>query len=289
MSTYRGDEHAGIPDAAARNTRGTGGWRRRVRTNVRMMVSLVVCCALMFWVLRIVWESQHPAVRAVKALDATDAEVRLIAVRELQLADPNATRRAVVPLVSRLGDADRDVRAAAAEALGTIVAQPTTSDRPALADARAAAAALLRALRDEAPSVRIAAAMSLWSIAQSKQPELDFELAASTLVEGLGDPDPVVRRQVLHALALIGPRASDDPPPAVVAALEDTDPAVRQEVVSTLGSYVRGLHRLVPALVRAVERDGPAAARSTSGSWLVSVRTRTRHNQTRLSRKTFPP
>jgi HEAT repeat protein len=223
------------------------------------MVSVVVCCTFVFWVLRVEWESQSPAVRAVKALDAADAADRLIAVRELQLADPAATRGAILPLVSRLGDADRDVRAAAAEALGTIVAQPATADRPVPADARAAAAALLMAMRDEAPSVRIAAAMSLWSIANSEQPELDFELAASTLVEGLGDPDPVVRLQVLRALDTIGPRASDDPPPAVVAALEDTDPSMRKQVLSTLGSYVRGLHRLVPALIRAVERDGPAA------------------------------
>ena len=96
------------------------------------------------------------------------------------------------------------------------------------------------------------------SIANSKQPELDFELAASALVERIGDPDPVVRAQVLHALGKIGPRAADDPPPAVVAALEDTDPSVRKQVVNTLGSYVRGLHRLVPALFHFVEGDGPA-------------------------------
>ena len=96
------------------------------------------------------------------------------------------------------------------------------------------------------------------SIANSKQPELDFELAASALVERIGDPDPVVRAQVLHALGKIGPRAADNPPPAVVAALEDTDPSVRKQVVNTLGSYVRGLHRLVPALFHFVEGDGPA-------------------------------
>jgi HEAT repeat protein len=222
------------------------------------MVLLVVCCALIFWVLRVVWESQNPVVRAVRSLDDADAAHRLIGVRELQLASPNASRRAIVPLVSRLGDADRDVRAAAAEALGTIVARPAMADRPVPANARAAAAALLGALRDEAPSVRIAAAMSLWSIGNSKQPELDFELAASTLGEGLGDPDPAVRRELVRALEAIGPRASDDPPPAIVAALEDTDPSMRKQALSTLGSYVRGLHRLVPALIHAVERDGPA-------------------------------
>jgi HEAT repeat protein len=205
-----------------------------------------------------VWKSQNPAARAVRALDAADAADRLIGVRELQLANPNAARRAIAPLISRLGDADRDVRTAAAEALGTMVAQPAMADRPIPADARAVAAALLRALRDEAPSVRIAAAMSLWSIGNSKQPELDFELAASALVEGLDDPDPAVRRELVRALGPIGPRASDDPPPAIVAALVDTDPSMRNQALSTLGSYVRGLHRLVPALVDTVERDGPA-------------------------------
>jgi HEAT repeat protein len=259
MSTYQGDEHCGIPDAAAGNMRGTGGWRRRVRTNVRTMVALVVCCGLIFWALRVVWESQNPSVRAVKALDAADAARRLIAVRELQLAGPTAMRGAVLPLASRLGDADRDVRAAAAEALGTILAQPATANSPVPADARAAAAALLRALRDKAPSVRIAAAMSLWSIANSKQPELDFELAASTLAEGLGDPDPVVRVQVVYALGMIGPRGSDDPPPALVAALNDADVTLRGAAVGALSRYGRGMQRLVPALIRAVERDGPAA------------------------------
>jgi HEAT repeat protein len=222
------------------------------------MVALVACCALIFWTLRVVWKSQNPAARAVRALEAADAADRLIGVRELQLANPNAARGAIVPLVLRLGDADRDVRAAAAEALGTIVAQPAMADRPVPVDARAAAAALLTALRDEAPSVRIAAAMSLWSIANSKQPELDFELAASTVLEGLGDPDPAVRRELVRALGAIGPLASDDPPLAIVAALEDTDPSMRNQALSTLGSYVRGLHRLVPALIHAVERDGPA-------------------------------
>ena len=274
MSTYQRDEHPGRPETAAGDMRSTGGWRRRLRTNVRTMVAFAVCCALGFWVLRVVWESQNPSVRAVRALEAADAADRLIAVRELQLAAPNATRGAIVPLVSRLGDADRDVRAAAAEALGTIVAQPATADRPVPSDARAAAAALLRAMRDEAPSVRIAAAMSLWSIANSRQPELDFQLAAGTLVERLGDPDPVARMQVVRALEKIGPRASDAPPPAVVAALENTDPSVQQQAVSILGCYVRGLHRLVPALIRVVERDGPTA-RATDLQLLAYLRPRT--------------
>jgi HEAT repeat protein len=101
--------------------------------------------------------------------------------------------------------------------------------------------------------------MSLWSIGNSVQPELDFELAASTLTEGIGDPDPVVRLQVVRALEMIGPRGSDDPPPALVAALNDADVLLRGAVVGTLSRYGRGMHRLVPTLIRAVERDGPAA------------------------------
>jgi HEAT repeat protein len=223
------------------------------------MLALIVSCGLMFWALRVVWENQNPAVRAVKGLDAANAADRLMAVHELQTADPKATSGAIVPLISRLGDAESTVRAAAAEALGTIVAQPGTANSLVPTEARAASAALLKALRDEAPSVRTAAAMSLWSIANSNPPALDFELAVRMLVERLGDPDPVVRLQVVRALAKIGPRAFDDPPPALVAALKDADVSLREPVVNALGGYVRGLHRLAPALVRAVERDGPKA------------------------------
>jgi HEAT repeat protein len=259
MNTPPKDAHSALPDPAAASSHTKGGWRRNLRSNTQTMLVLVICCGLSFWAVRVVWEMNNPLARVARALDQADASTRLIAVRELERSDDTA---AIPLLVSRLDDSDARLRAAAAAAIGTIVAQPKTAKTLGADEAHAVATKLLATLRDEAASARFAAAMALRSLAASKQPQFDFERAAGALVERLDDPDVVVRREAVGALAVIGPMAADDPPPRLVAALEDPDKSVRETVVNALGRYIHGRHRLVPALIRRIERDGPEVRES---------------------------
>ena len=111
----------------------------------------------------------------IQALGDSDRAVRCAAAEALgKLGDPQA----VPPLIQALGDSDWDVRCAAAEALG------------AIGDPQAVPA-LIQALGDDWYDVRRAAA---WALGDLGDPQ-----AVPPLIQALGDSDWAVRRAAAEA------------------------------------------------------------------------------------------
>jgi HEAT repeat protein len=218
---------------------------------------LVACCAIVLWSARVWWryrDLDNAAVdRAVQAFESPDAVERLSAVRELGRFGLKAHEAALPPLFAALKDADGDVRAAAAEAIGNVLADA--------GGAGAAAPSLVRCLQDKEPVVRAAAARALGSIAAKKRAagKTPIEAAAvlGTLVKLLSDQHARVRSAALAALADVGPGAAVAPPPELIAALQDPSADNRAEAAAAIASFDRGLDPVIPLLLRAIEDAGP--------------------------------
>lgn len=127
-------------------------------------------------------------------------------------------RESAAALVDKLEDSDRNVRWAAASALGAMHAEQ-------------GAAALIRVLADEDPGVRRAAAQALAHLGPG---------AITPLSEALGHRDPGARVHAAYALAEIGRDADDE---AVVSALnsalQDDEFIVREAVACALKNIQR--------------------------------------------------
>ncbi|MBW7863189.1 MAG: HEAT repeat domain-containing protein [Candidatus Hydrogenedentes bacterium] len=117
--------------------------------------------------------------RCVKRLQSKDSDERLAAAEALgRLGDA----RAIDPLTEALGDANRNVRKAAAaalERLGVFEVEPH-----------------LRALQAKSAEVRLKAARALGQLGDPR--------AVQPLIQTLGDPDTPVRRAAVSALESLG-------------------------------------------------------------------------------------
>ncbi|MFI5460104.1 MAG: HEAT repeat domain-containing protein [Isosphaerales bacterium] len=230
---------------------------RRFQTGVRTLIVLVACCGLLLWAGRYLWESQHPAVAAVRGLQAPKASERINAIRDLKSVDQQESMLAIPPLLARLGDTDAEVRAAAADALGLLGGNAVKTDSSGN-KVRAAVSALLASLDDPETAVRIAAADALGQIAGSDPAGvIDLKPPHAAFMEMLGDRDDQVRGAAIRALGVVGPRISDDPPPALIAALEDESAGNRAAAVDALVNFTGGLHRSMPSLLRFLEKARP--------------------------------
>jgi HEAT repeat protein len=121
-------------------------------------------------------------------------------------------------LVGYDGDGSDGARAIGAEMLGECGPR-----------AMSAAPALLKRLKDEEGSVRVASALALLRIA----PDPHGAAAMATLIGELKNPDLLVRILAADALGTLGPRAKDAAA-ALKAASEDPEPEVRQAVKDAL-------------------------------------------------------
>jgi hypothetical protein len=93
----------------------------RFQTGMRAVIALVACCGVLFWAARYLWESQHPGIAVARGLQTRAATERLKAIRDLaSICLIEDSTIAIPPLVPRLADSNAEVRAAAAEALGSL-------------------------------------------------------------------------------------------------------------------------------------------------------------------------
>jgi len=232
---------------------------QRFQTGVRTLIVLVACCGLLFWAGRYLWESQHLAVAAARGLQARKASERINAIRDLRSVDQQESALAIPPLLARLTDMDTDVRAAAADALGLLGGNAVKTGSGGN-EARAAVSVLLTSLDDPETAVEVAAADALGQIAGSDPAGvIDLKPLHAAFMEMLGDRDDQVRRAAIRALGVVGPRVSDDPPPALIAALEDDSAGNRAAAVDALVKFTHGLHRSLPSLLRFLEKARPEA------------------------------
>jgi HEAT repeat protein len=155
----------------------------------------------------------------IQALGDSDRDVRCAAAEALvKIGTP-----AVPPLIQALGDRSENVRAAAAEALGAI------GDPQAVPP-------LIQALGDSDWDVRCAAA---WALGKLGDPQ-----AVPALIQALGDYDG--RFTAAEALVRIGAPAV----PALIQALGDSNWAVRHAAAWALGKL--GDPQAVPPLIQAL-------------------------------------
>jgi hypothetical protein len=239
------------------------------------MALLVISCALLFLTLTVaaghairIWrahrmarmEKQYaPLVIRLANEEETDEEAmrRLVALesRQWAAAGPVAirlledlrgpARDRLVELFERRGVTGQAVddirsripatRARAAEVLGLL------GHRPAVPELR-------RVLRDRDPDVRQVATRALGRI--------EDPAAVLPLIETLGADRPVPKHIVAQAVRRLGPSVL----PALSAAVNHTDPEVREVAIETLG--MAGGHDAAPAIIAALGADDVAVVRA---------------------------
>jgi HEAT repeat protein len=182
----------------------------------------------------------------------------------------------VTALCRTLDDEDADVRVESARALDEAVRTALTTGTHQ-AEALAGISALFRSLKTEPRAdVRLASARALQSACRtvlenqsvpSKRlnAPFDYGLRCVALVQALKDKDAGVRQAAAETLAFMGPQASDAPPAALLAALDDEAPEVRRAAALALGSlkgpfpyckrFAKDLDPAIPLLLRGIERE----------------------------------
>lgn len=136
------------------------------------------------------------------------------------------------------------------------------------------AAQMVEALKPvlEPPGTRVIKMFREWGVADTAADSLARigEPAAPALIEGLADPNPMVRAQSARALARMGAKAHSAVP-ALIIALDDEDVNVRTNAARALGQIGPEAEEAVPALMRAmrdpanqgpIETEAPAPPRS---------------------------
>jgi hypothetical protein len=144
---------------------------------------------------------------------------------------------AVNPVMQALGDADPDVRSAAAWAFSQMAGAGV-----------AAVAALEKALADSNPRVRSLSAVALWSMGPTAV------AAVPALITALNDPIAYVRAPAADALGNIGPSAKAAVQPLGERLLATDEQAyVLRSVASALGSIGPDAAAALPALQEALK------------------------------------
>jgi HEAT repeat protein len=235
---------------------------RRSRSGVRGLLVVIACCGVLMWATRSLWDSQHPAIAAARGLEARQASSRIAAIRHLASVGTDDSIIAIPPLIARLGDTDADVRAAAADGLGLLGSSAVNAGL-GKNEVLAAMTGLVGLLSDQQPAVRIVAVNALGSIANCDTTKMiELAPAANALVPILDEPITDVRASAIGALGFVGPRVLVEPPPAIVAALEDESVQIRAAAVASLTKYTRGLPRLIPSLLDSMHKARPEARTS---------------------------
>jgi HEAT repeat protein len=254
------DEDLRRPESAARaegyGVRGRGKPRRAVKYLALVLVGLLGVLAT-----QSLWNGSGPAAAAARRLRDGDAAKRIAAIDDLERFGPYDPGVAIPALRSSLKDEEARVRASGALAL-VMVVRGTGLSGAAQPEARRAVAALFENLKDPEANARASAVHALWLLAslwEGPAGVVDRSGVHDALIEAAADPDATVRHSAVHGLGAIGPKLSDDPPPALPAALEDTSDEVRTAAADALARFPKGLPRLLPSLVRSFEKARPGA------------------------------
>jgi HEAT repeat protein len=231
----------------------------RSRSGVPGLVALMLSGVVLFLVWLSLWERNHPAAAAARGMRKAEVAGRLKAIHELEHLGVEDAEVAIPALIAGLSDSNAGVRSAAALALVVVINGAARTETGGV-EVRDAIKALLESLKDPEPGVRIAAAQALWMIVVAWQgPMRVIDLAAidDALEQVAGDPDSGVRLAAICGLGVIGPRISDEAPPALIAALEDESEKNRKAAAEYLARFPREVIRLIPSLVKSLERARP--------------------------------
>ncbi|MCO1594025.1 HEAT repeat domain-containing protein [Micromonospora sp. RHAY321] len=188
------------------------------------------------WALEFVVEAHEVELLAAAVTDA-DAKVRSIAVGSIP--DPANDDRAFRALVLALGDADEQVRSAAASRLGSTGRADALSPLVALA-------------ADRVSQVRSTAVYALGRLGRRE--------ATPTLQRLLQDPDRHVRERAGEALGSVGGPAAVT---ALLALAGDKDPQLRVHAAKALAKAVGSDPRVRPQLILLARDDEPTVRAAT--------------------------
>ncbi len=275
------------PNSGATGTEAPVKKASRLKTIVRAVVALAICGGVVSWMAYVVWESRYPALAAARRLKAGDSTHRLAALRELSEFGTTDSATVIPALTAALADDDARVRAAAADSLSLIAAFAIKSGSRG-DEIPAAARGLFSAIKDPDADVRGAAVRALVSIgttstggggrqaaqAASAPPAapVDSKQLATALIECLSDKDASTRLAALHGLGAIASKLGDEPPPALIAALDDQVPANQAAVITAVARFPRAHDRLMPTLTRSLADKSPREVQQAARAALSLIR-----------------
>src|SRR5262249_35690026 len=147
----------------------------------------------------ILWERSHPAGAAARGVRKAHAGARLAAIRELERLGPQDPEVALPALVGVLADPEPVNRAAAAEALVTVI-QGAGGDGSDPAQVHGAVVALMGLLEDPDAGVRTRATQALWMIAllwQGSPRIIDLDAIAESVLRSADDSSAEVRLETV--------------------------------------------------------------------------------------------
>jgi HEAT repeat protein len=247
----------GVPDDEEAEA---GSGRRRGRGwGLTGLFALAISGLVLYLAWLLMWERSHPASPAARAVQAGEVAGRLRAVADLERLGPEDPDVAFPALIAALDDPNADVRAAAALALVTVIrgAGVGGSYPQQVGDT---VRTLLARTKDPHAVVRTSVVQALWMTVilwQGAPPPINLDVIEAVMDEAAADPDASVRAAGIRGLGVVGRQISEDPPPKLVAALEDESEAVRGAAAQGLTTFPRGLVRLLPALVKSLESTRP--------------------------------
>lgn len=164
---------------------------------------------------------------------------------------PQALQTASAALRKALGSSDVNVRAEAAEALGSM-GSPEQANLEALG----------KALADREPHVQVNAVESLGRLLRLNK-EMPPDDAVRWLAPALSSPDANVRREAAGALGRLRGTAAIN---AATKLVGDADPQVQREAIESLGRLLRSsdaqaARSALPVLQKALQHDNPDVRR----------------------------
>lgn len=234
------------------------GDRRRGR-GLRSLFVLAASGVLVYLVWSIMWERNHPAGSAARLVLKGDSAARLKVIRDLERLGPEDPEIALLALAEELADPEPFNRTAAVDGLLTVI-QHVGPSGSAPDGVGVAVATLMGRLDDPQPMVRRRAVQALWTIVlmwQGTPGVLELDRMVAAMSRMAGDRDPEIRSVAVRGLGVVGRRISDDPPPRLVASLDDESESIRTAAARALSTYHRGLARLLPELVKGLETTRP--------------------------------
>jgi HEAT repeat protein len=248
-SDIRGDAESELDDRGDRSGgRGPTG-----------LLAMAISGLVLYLAWLVLWERSHPAAAAARRVRQGGAAERLAAIRDLESLGPQDPEIAVPALIEGLADPAATNRGAAAEGLAASI-PGVGADGAGPEAVRDALAALIKRVDDPEAAVRVRASHALYTIVlagHGSARALRLDALEAELMRKADGPDDDVRAAAMLGLSALAQRASDAPPPRVIAALEDRSEAVRTAAARGLAPFQSAMLGMLPDLVAAMEKARP--------------------------------
>ena len=241
------------------------------RTDVRTLLVLVACVALVLWSWRTLSDTD-PLRAAARRVESGREDDRLHAVLTLGGAEADEADVAMPALLGALGDESLAVRRAAFQGvvhLADLVTQavpPRGTTPPTRAQVaghlKTVTDVLLHELRGRDDWVRAAAAAAFLTLL-NKPVVIDLvgprrdtrEAIRDALLVALNDPMSEVRELASGALGALGTTIEEPPPEALAAMLRDPSAPVRKAAAGAVVRFKGPVDAVLPELFRGLEED----------------------------------